>query len=96
MVEGGAQIIEQFLSTSRGERPLVDSLVVTVAPVLVPDGIGISAGKSTVSAPGRIESPLFRRLICWAERIRTLSYRGDGTRCGDGTSRQKIPGKENV
>jgi 2,5-diamino-6-(ribosylamino)-4(3H)-pyrimidinone 5'-phosphate reductase len=54
MVEGGAQIIEQFLSTSLAERPLVDSLVITVAPMLVPNGVGISARKSTVSAFRRI------------------------------------------
>lgn len=48
MVEGGAQIIHQFLAAS---SPLVDLLVVTVAPVLVPEGVGIQGGASTVSFP---------------------------------------------
>jgi riboflavin biosynthesis pyrimidine reductase len=44
MVEGGADLIRQFLATPG----LVDLLVVTVAPVLVPDGYGVEAA-GTVS-----------------------------------------------
>jgi dihydrofolate reductase len=49
MVEGGAEIIRQFLQSElhqdsrqgQGGRPLADLLVVTVAPVLVPDGFSV-------------------------------------------------------
>ncbi|KAJ9101026.1 hypothetical protein QFC20_005310 [Naganishia adeliensis] len=50
MVEGGAQIIHQFLTTPTSEdgKPLVDLLVVTVAPVLVPDGLAVPGGETSV------------------------------------------------
>jgi riboflavin biosynthesis pyrimidine reductase len=48
MVEGGAEIIRQFKScqlpsaNSRSKaRPLVDRLIITVAPVFVPDGYSV-------------------------------------------------------
>jgi len=45
MVEGGARVIQSFLS----ER-LVDALIVTTAPVLVGgDGVGYSGGEEAVS-----------------------------------------------
>lgn len=52
MVEGGAQIIHQFLTipTSEDGKPLVDLLVVTVAPVLVPDGLAVPGGETSVSS----------------------------------------------
>ena len=56
MVEGGAQIIHQFLTTSSssvGGTPLVDLLVVTVAPVLVPNGLGVPGRETSVSLTKR-------------------------------------------
>ena len=60
MVEGGARVIRSFLHAARGEggsvaagegenagrrRPVVDALVVTVAPTVVGDaGVGYGAG----------------------------------------------------
>lgn len=49
MVEGGAEIIRQFKACQlppstnprRQARPLVDRLIVTVAPVFVPDGYSV-------------------------------------------------------
>lgn len=44
MVEGGAQVIKSFLSSS-SEHGLVDTLVVTVAPVIVGAyGVGYADG----------------------------------------------------
>lgn len=49
MVEGGAEIIRQFaacqipanVSGQRKACPLVDRLIITVAPVFVPDGYSV-------------------------------------------------------
>jgi riboflavin biosynthesis pyrimidine reductase len=54
MVEGGASIIQQFLATSCPPstsqdkedhwKPLVDRVIVTIAPVFIPDGFGLADG----------------------------------------------------
>lgn len=52
MVEGGASVINTFLNQASqprgpGESPVVDTLIVTVAPTLVgDDGLGYTAGIS--------------------------------------------------
>ena len=52
MVEGGASVIGTFMNQASqprrpGESPVVDTLIVTVAPTLVgPDGLGYTAGVS--------------------------------------------------
>ncbi len=79
MVEGGASIIQQFLASDRPktapnktgdkQRPLIDSLIITVAPVFIPDGFGLDdavleghvsasreiGGTSADSGPGNIQ-----------------------------------------
>ncbi|KAJ9099259.1 hypothetical protein QFC21_004140 [Naganishia friedmannii] len=58
MVEGGAEIIRQLLQSElrhdsgRGpRRPLADLLIVTVAPVLVPDGYSVLPSSSEADSP---------------------------------------------
>lgn len=52
MVEGGASVINAFMNQASqprgpGESPVIDSLIVTVAPILVgDDGLGYTVGAS--------------------------------------------------
>ncbi|KAI0308343.1 dihydrofolate reductase-like domain-containing protein [Multifurca ochricompacta] len=60
MVEGGARVIQSFLSTASGR--LVDALIVTTAPVLVGrDGIGYGDGLGQVSGTRYLTTELLGR-----------------------------------
>lgn len=43
MIEGGSRVLSSFLQAPAGDdgRPLVDIVVVTVAPMFIGEGIGV-------------------------------------------------------
>jgi 2,5-diamino-6-(ribosylamino)-4(3H)-pyrimidinone 5'-phosphate reductase len=51
MVEGGARVIRSFFAASASSS-LVDSIIVTVAPIFVGDGVGYSYDSTSENFSG--------------------------------------------
>ncbi|GJE89464.1 RibD family protein [Phanerochaete sordida] len=69
MVEGGARVIQSFLAASTEKARLVDTVIVTVAPVFVGDegvGYGANLSSSSVDKLQHAQTAVFGRDVVFA------------------------------
>jgi riboflavin biosynthesis pyrimidine reductase len=89
MIEGGSRVLSSFLrSPPRSDgSPVVDSVIITVAPMFIGDGVGVVPKVSYLSILYRKDLIDLGGRSCLTGS-RDCSYRDDGQRRSDGMYRQ--------